>query len=784
MTKKHNKNYADWQALDPEFNKEGTRYDNPIPSRTFIQQTLREHRAKALTLGQLAQLFVLTQSQKDNLDNRLAAMVRDHQLRKVKAGKFAVAEHETRVTGKVIAHAEGYGFLVPDSGEEDHFIAPPQMKRVMHGDRVDAFIKTQSGKSEAIILNITERAVDVIVGKLSFQNHAKFGDEVQVIPENRRIRQTVIVTNADAFSVTDGIVVKVKVTEYPSQYRPISAEIVEVMGDRSDPGIEIDIAIESHGLPSEWNAAVRHETDLIPDVVSEADMAGRVDLRNLPLVTIDGITARDFDDAVYAKKTSNGYKLYVAIADVSHYVRTGAPLDKEAELRGTSVYFPNRVIPMLPEKLSNGLCSLNPDVDRLCMVCEMVYDETGKLIRSRFYEAVMHSHARLTYETVEAMLFRSNKSIQKQNKALYKDLSVLKSLFLKQRKHRNQRGAINFRTTEPEFEYNAAGKIEHIHAKQSLKSHQLIEECMVAANVCAAKFVLKHKGRALFRNHEGPNEEKMEALVATLARLGIKLQGTVESITPKQIAEVVEQIQMRDDFFAIQMSILRSMKQAVYQPDNLGHFGLALGAYSHFTSPIRRYPDLLLHRAIKHILRKEPREMFAYDTDDMDRLGEHCSMTERRADDAVYDVIGYLKCEYMHDKVGDTFDVLVSSVTSFGLFVTIKNEFVDGLVHISNLGKDYFDYDERLNELVCERSGVRYRVGDEMVVKLVKVDMEERKIDFIPVSSMKPKPRASKPSTPSIEPTKRPAHEKKGRKTKKVTKKKSRRRSNAKSRKD
>ncbi|PIE46267.1 MAG: ribonuclease R [Gammaproteobacteria bacterium] len=722
-----------WQKKDPQYNSERQKYPHPVPSRAYILNTFKEQ-GKALSFAALVKLFSLNRSEKETLRHRIKAMLRDGQLEERAHGKLRIAKPKRVLVGKVFAHAEGYGFFIPDDKTltqgQDLYLSYHQMQGVMHGDRVEVHMlrNSRKGKREGKIIRIIEHHNTIIIGRLINE----FGIKA-VKAENRRIHHKILVTNLDKFDVEDNQIVEVKITAYPKKEQPISGEIVRVLGDKMDAGMEIDIAIASYKLPYAWSADVIKQTIAIPDRLSERDYKGRVDLRDLPLVTIDGITARDFDDAVCVKKTKTGYLIYVAIADVSHYVKKDSALDIEAVNRGTSVYFPNRVIPMLPEKLSNGLCSLNPQVDRLCMVCEMLIDFNGHIIRSKFYEAVMHSHARLTYETVEDILFNGNAELASEYGQLLPYLKNLKAAYLILRRQRDERGAINFRTIEPEFEYDAAGKIERILARDSLQSYQLIEELMVRANVCAAKFLLKQSGKhrpiALFRNHLGPSDEKMETLVAALAQEGIKLAKT-ETVEPRQLAKIIEQIKNHPNFDSIQLSVLRSLYQAVYEAENHGHFGLALEHYAHFTSPIRRYPDLLVHRAIKHAIHYK-NELYVYSLKQMQQLGEHCSMCERRADEAVYDVVGYLKCEYMMDKLGQQCAATISGVTSFGLFATLDGQFVDGLIHISRLGEDYFHYDEKRRALIGERSRKVYRAGDKVDIIVNNVSLDERRIDFI-----------------------------------------------------
>lgn len=722
-----------WRTKDSQYPQEQKKYPHPVPSRDFILETFKSQ-GKSLSFAALAKLFALNRGEKETLSHRIKAMLRDGQLEERANGKLRIAKLRPAIIGKVFAHAEGYGFFIPDdktlTDGQDLYLSYREMHNVMHGDIVEARVLKQrkKAKKEGKIIRIIEHGNRTVIGRLVDD----FGIKV-IKAENRRIQHKILATNLADVDVKDNEIVEVSITAYPKANQPILGKITQVLGDKLDAGMEIDVAIANYHLPHEWPTDVIQQTIAIADKLAEHDYHGRVDLRDLPLVTIDGITAKDFDDAVCAKPTPKGYKLYVAIADVAHYVVKDSPLDKEAINRATSVYFPNRVIPMLPEKLSNGLCSLNPKVDRLCVVCEILIDHSGEIIRSKFYDAVMHSHARLTYETVEDILFSNSGTLDEAYAHLLPSLQHLKSAYHLLRQQRDRRGAIGFRTVEPEFEFDASGKIDRIVGRTSLQSHQLIEEFMVRANVCAAKLLLKQQGKnkpiALFRNHQGPTEEKLQQLITALAQEGIKLTKT-ETIEPKQLAALIEQIKHHENFESIQMLILRSMYQAIYEPENLGHFGLALAHYAHFTSPIRRYPDLLVHRAIKHAI-KHPKELYVYSPEQMQQLGEQCSMAERRADDAVYDVIGYLKCEYMQDKLGQQFVATISGVTHFGLFATLDGQFVDGLIHISSLEGDYFNFDESRRILMGEKSRKVYRQGDQVEIIVSAVSIDDRRIDFI-----------------------------------------------------
>jgi ribonuclease R len=536
-----------------------------------------------------------------------------------------------------------------------------------------------------------------------------------LVPEDRRIAHDILVPPAEAGKAKPGQVVTVDLVAQPSAHAQPIGRVAEVLGHHADPGMEIEIAVRKFDLPHEFSKKALAQARALPDEVSEFE--NRKDLRELHFVTIDGETAKDFDDAVFARREGKGWRLWVAIADVSHYVRQGDALDRDARSRGTSVYFPRRVIPMLPEKLSNGLCSLNPNVDRLAMVCEMTITREGEVAGYEFYPALIRSKARLTYTEVWNRLSAGKAP---------ENLATLYELFEALFAERNRRGAIDFETLETRMVFDARGKIERIVPEPRNDAHRIIEECMLVANVCAGSFLAKRKQPVLYRIHDVPAADKVAALREFLAELGLQLPGG-EIPRPMDYARLLERIRKRPDFGLLQTILLRSLKQAQYSPGNVGHFGLAFDAYVHFTSPIRRYPDLLVHRAIKAQIANR-----TYSEADWESLGRHCSETERRADDASRDVENWLKCYYMRDHVGGTFTGSITGVTPFGLFVTLDDYFVDGLVHISELGRDYFQFDAARHVLLGERTGKRFRLADRMTVKLVRVDLETRKIDFVP----------------------------------------------------
>lgn len=726
-----NKKRSSWQQLDPFAAREQEKYGRTIPSREFILQILDE-RGMPLTLDELrAELRIDDDWEIEALSRRLRAMERDGQLIRNRREGYGPVTKMNLVTGRIIGHPEGHGFLIPDEGGDSLFLSPRQMRKLLHGDRAVARVirVDYRGRREGAVVEVLERNTESIVGRFCEERGVCF-----VIPDNKRINQDIIVPADGRGEARAGQIVIAELIEQPSaQNRPLG-RVKEVLGDHMAPGMEIRIAIASHGIPIDWPEAVIEEARKCGETVPESACQGRWDLRGTPLVTIDGVTARDFDDAVYCERRGNNWRLLVAIADVSWYVRPRTALNQEARKRGNSVYFPDRAIPMLPEALSNGLCSLNPDVDRLCMVCEMTINTAGRIIRSRFAEAVMRSHARLTYDTVAAIVAERNPLIRAEYAEQVPHLDRLLELYQVLRVSREQRGAMDFDTQETVIEYGANRKIERILPTERNDAHRLIEECMIAANVAAARFLHRHKIPGLYRVHDGPSKDRLNKLRAFLGELGLGLGGG-EKPSPKDYTRLLEQVHDRPDAHLIQTVMLRSLAQAVYNPGNVGHFGLALEAYAHFTSPIRRYPDLQVHRAIRHILQGGKMTNFSFTHSDLVGLGEHCSMTERRADEAVRDAVEWLKCEYMLDKVGQVFDGIITTVTGFGLFVELRGVYVEGLVHVTALRNDFYRFDPIGHRLHGERSGQVHRLGDALRVQVARVDLDERKIDFEPVEN-------------------------------------------------
>jgi ribonuclease R len=746
---------ADWQSLDPEAAREAEKYDNPIPSRELILAHLAE-RGSPASREQLVEEFGLdTEDQLEALRRRLRAMERDGQLIYTRRGTYAPVDKLDLICGRISGHRDGFGFLVPDDGSDDLFLSPAQMRLVFDGDR--ALVRVagldRRGRREGGIVEVISRAHESIVGRYYEENGIGF-----VVADNPKIQQEVLVTPGRTAGARVGQFVEIKITHWPtSRFQP-QGDIIEVIGNYMAPGMEIDVALRSYDIPHVWPEAVIKEARKLKPEVDEKDKEKRVDLRHLPFVTIDGEDARDFDDAVYCEKNSSrwrlfsgGWKLYVAIADVSHYVKVGSALDAEAVERGNSVYFPERVVPMLPEELSNGLCSLNPHVDRLAMVCEMTMSKSGQMVDYKFYEAVIHSHARLTYNKVSLMLedpkSSEGKSLRSEYKEVLPHLNQLYALYQVLIAARHERGAIDFETQETRIIFGEDRKIAEIRPTQRNDAHKLIEECMLAANVATARFMQDHEIPSLYRVHDGPPAERLEKLKAFLGELGLSLQRgkSKDGPSPKDYQRLLESIRERPDYHLIQTVMLRSLSQAVYSAENAGHFGLNYEAYTHFTSPIRRYPDLLVHRAIRSVIRSKretkhveragaaimPRaRIYPYDEAALEKLGEQCSMTERRADEATRDVVNWLKCEFMQDRVGETFEGVITAVTGFGIFVELRDIYVDGLVHVTALPADYYHFDPVHHRLSGERSGRSFRLGDSVEVKVMRVDLDERKIDF------------------------------------------------------
>jgi ribonuclease R len=732
--------------IDPYATREAAKYQRPIPSREFVLDYLHES-VGPLTHGEICAALKLDDDEQiEAMRRRLRAMERDGQIASNRTGGYGTLDKLNLVKGRVIGHPEGYGFVTPiQGGDQDIYLSSRQMRRVFDGDIVLLRIAgwDRRGRPEGKLVDVVERKTQQLVGRYFCESGIHF-----VRPDNPRISQDILIPADQLNAAEAGQIVLVDITEGPSRNSPPTGRISEVLGDHLDPGLEIEVSIRNYGIPHQWDNDVVAETDAIPDQVTDKDF--RVDLRSLPLVTIDGEDARDFDDAVYCEpKPRGGWKLIVAIADVSHYVKPGSALDKQAFERGNSVYFPNHVVPMLPEKLSNGLCSLNPKEDRLCMVCEMQINAEGDVTKYQFYEAVMYSHARLTYTQVAQIIEEKNSgdssNARDQFSAILPHIDALYNLYSRLNKRRNERGAIDFDTQETRILFDGQRKISQIIPVKRTEAHRLIEECMLAANVCTAQFLEKSKLPALYRVHEGPSEERLSSLRDFLGELGIGLGGG-DDPQPEDYQRVLRSVAQRDDASVIQSVMLRSMSQAVYQSENLGHFGLAFDAYTHFTSPIRRYSDLLVHRAIRHLIRSNKKvagvvrvkgaaelardNIYPYELPRLDETGSHLSVTERRADEATRDVVNWLKCEYLMDHVGEEYSGVVSAVTGFGLFVMLNDLYVEGLIHVTGLPKDYYYHEASQHRMVGERTGRVFRLGDKVKVRVVRVNLDERKIDF------------------------------------------------------
>ncbi len=717
-----------WQ--DPFLAREREKYENPLPSREFILQLVTEA-GGPLPADDLAfRLDIEPDEEAESFRRRLGAMQRDGQLVMNRRGDLCLPDKIELKAGRVDGHADGFGFFIPDDKSGDMFLSEKEMHQVLHGDRVMCREHglDRRGRKEGKIVEVLERANSRVVGRL-YREHG----HQWVVAENKRINQDIVIPPAESLEVKFGQVVTVEIVQQPSKHSPAMGRILDVLGNYADPGMEIEIALRKHDLPFEFSKEVATQAKKLPKGVTKRDLEeGREDIRDLPLVTIDGDDSRDFDDAVYCEPMGRGFKLWVAIADVAHYVQPGSALDKEAYERGNSVYFPRRVIPMLPEELSNGLCSLNPQVDRLCMVCEMEVASTGTIKKYRFFQGVMHSKARLTYTQVWDWL-NAPKQAPADKVHVLPHLNNLYKLFHVLLKARGKRGAIDFETLETKMVFDeVTGKIEKIIPYARNDAHRIIEECMLAANVCASEFLKKRKHATLYRIHEGPTLIKLKALHEFMAEFGFVLAGG-DDPHAKDYAELLAKIKGRPDEQLLQTVMLRSLQQAVYSPENMGHFGLAYESYTHFTSPIRRYPDLLVHRAIKACLNS-----VTYAPGNWENIGAHCSMTERRADDASRDVVSWLKCYYMRDKLGEEFDGVISGVTSFGIFVALNDVFVEGLVHVSELGQDYFHFDATRHQMLGERTGKRFRLGDKVRIKVAQVELETSKIDFVLAEEEKP----------------------------------------------
>lgn len=714
---------------DPYAEREAQKYAKPIVSREYILDYLKARGKPANFTVIATDLALQTEDELEALRRRLNAMCRDGQLTLNRREGFGPIDKMNLIAGRVLGHRDGFGFVVPDDNSGDLVLNPRQMRRVFDGDRVLVRVSGQDYKNrrEATIVDVLEHNTQTVVGRYYVEENVAY-----VTPENKRIAQNIFIT-ADKKNkkAKSGQVVEVTIITQPSQAYQPTGFISEVLGDHLAAGAEIDIALRAHQIPHRWPKEVTAAIKKFGVDIPVAAKKNRLDLTGLPMVTIDGEDAQDFDDAVFAEKQGKNYRLIVTIADVSHYVAIDSPLDHEAMQRGTSVYFPGKVIPMLPEILSNELCSLKPHVDRLCMGCALTISPTGKILNSEFFNAVMHSHARLTYNQVQAML-DGDKKERKRQQHVWPMLQRLNEVYHILLEARKKRGALDFETIETQIIFGADKKIEKIVPRARVEAHKLIEECMLAANVAAAQFLSKQKDLPiLYRVHNGPKADRLQNLRQFLAELGLSLPGK-DKPTPKDYATLLAQIPERPDAHIIQTMLLRSLSQAVYAQENAGHFGLAYDVYTHFTSPIRRYPDLMIHRALKHAIAEEAKQKSTYpfSAQQIIQLGEHCSLTERRADDATRDALLSLKCQFLKDKVGQEFFGIISHVTSFGLFVELQNIYVEGLIHISSLQNDYYLFDATHQRLCGERTGKVFHLGDKLKILIARVDVDQKRIDF------------------------------------------------------
>ncbi len=712
---------------DPQAKREARRYDRPIPSRQAILDLLDE-RGELLKVDAIAEALHLTeQVDTDALDKRLGAMVRAGQLLLNRRDGYGVASKLDLIPGEVVANAEGYGFLKPEKGGEDLYLSPYEMRRVLHGDRVLASVVSvdHRGRRKGSIVEILERRTSRIVGRVVIELGV-----TTVVPDDKHLHQDLLISPDKVNDAKNGQIVIAEITDPPSFKRGPIGRIISVLGDKLKPSLVVEMAIAQYDLPHEWPQPVIAEVEAMPVDVRKQDIAGRTDVRDMALVTIDGEDSRDFDDAVWAEPhKSGGYRLVVAIADVSHYVQPGTAIDDEANNRGTSTYFPGFVVPMLPEALSNGLCSLNPNLDRLCMVCDMHVNSNGEVGDSRFYSAVMRSHARLTYTQVWQAIGENDKEVRQDLAEQMPVLENLHGLYKLLEKARRRRGSIEFDTSEVKFSLSQTGEVESMGSTPRNDAHKLIEECMIAANVQAAKYLSKKKIPALYRVHASPPADKYENLLEFLRQYKLKLPSA-DKVRPADYTKLLDMVRDKPDFELIQSVLLRSMSMAVYLPENHGHFGLSLDAYAHFTSPIRRYPDLLVHRAIHYGLSNGKPSEYEYSEEQMSELGVHCSQRERRAEEAERDVDDRFQCAWMEKHIGSDFDGKVTGVTSFGLFVELDESKVSGLVHITQLPNDYYHFNPDRRELKGERTGRIYQLGEDVRVKVLRASMEDRKIDF------------------------------------------------------
>ncbi|HEY5804356.1 MAG TPA: ribonuclease R [Lysobacter sp.] len=716
---------------DPYAEREAARYAEPIASREVILALLADADGP-MPAEELAERLGLAAAERfDALGKRLGAMVRDGQLLRNRMGEFLPAQQLALLPGVVIANPDGFGFLRLEGGGDDLFLPPMEMRKAMHGDRVLASVTgvDRRGRREGAITRVLERRLNRLIGRFVLEAGISY-----VVPDDRRIQRNVQIPPDERLAAQNGQLVVCELLQAPDPQRPPIGRVLAVLGDRLTASLAVQAAIHGHEIPHEFPQEVLDEAAAVPLTVDAATASKRVDLRTLPLVTIDGEDAKDFDDAVYCEPNQQGFRLVVAIADVSHYVRPGTPLDEEATKRATSVYFPGFVVPMLPETLSNGICSLNPKVDRLCFVCDMQIDRNGEVTGSKFYEAVMNSHARLTYTQVwnavgEGIAEDAHEEALGQIGSLLPNIQRLHQLFQVLKKARERRGAIEFESSEVRFVLGPKGEVVQAGMLQRNDAHKLIEECMIAANVEAARYLLAHHVPAPYRIHDRPPEQKYADLQEFLKEFKLRMPPW-SKVEPRDFTILLKKVRERADATLLESVLLRSQSLAVYSPDNVGHFGLALEAYAHFTSPIRRYPDLLVHRAIKYALTGERPEKYRYSPSEMAALTLQCSERERRADEAEREVDERYRAAWMEQHVGGEFEGVISGVTSFGLFVELDDSKVNGLIHVTQLPHDYYHFDPIRKTLAGERTGREFRLGDRVRIVVMKASVEDRKIDF------------------------------------------------------
>jgi ribonuclease R len=696
------------------------------PSADLAVLNVLRKAGRPLRLDELTASF--SQSGAAEAEEQLTDLVRRGEIVVNRRGQYCLREQLAGLTvGTVQGHRNGDGALLPDDGSAQIYLPAHQMREIMHGDRVAARIDGPRfrGKAQGTIVEVLERRTKEVVGRL----HVEAGIAAYLTPDNPRITQRVLVPSGQLNGAESGQIVLAELIQQPSRTTGPVARVSRILGAHGAPGMETDIAIHSFSLPVEFPEEVTAEAETYGATIPQAAIQGREDLRDIELVTIDGEDARDFDDAVWCERKGSGWRLIVAIADVAHYVQPGSPLDREARERGTSVYFPNRVLPMLPEALSNGLCSLKPDEDRLCICCELRVSDDGRITRSRFFEGVMRSAARLTYRDVGAFLEKPAARHDQKLEMVRERLLALHGIYKAFTRARSGRGALELDTPELKLKFDEQGRVAALVEYPRNDAHRLIEECMIAANVAAARFLDRYRVPTLYRVHGLPEIDRLETLRTFMREFGLWLPAPDE-ITPEHLRDLLTKIGDRPDSGLISTAVIRSMPQAVYQPGNIGHFGLALEHYAHFTSPIRRYPDLVVHRGIRQVLREgDPQEMIAWHGA-FPQLGQDCSFRERRADEATRSAVAWLKCYYMSDRIGEEYDGVVSGVVDFGLFVQLEGLQVDGLLHVSALGADYFGRDSSGFRMVGRSSGKIYKLGDRLRVRVTNVSLDDRRIDF------------------------------------------------------